>query len=267
MTVFDVSVADRVATIALNRPPVNACTVEMYIKLREALVELGKRLDVSVVLLVSQLDRCFCAGADLKELRTLFESGDISLDEDRQRAARDLYADLIDQPQVVIAAVNGPAIGAGAVLAACCDVRYASTRASFALTEIDVGRCGGARHMMRVLPQGLVRELFFTGARLSAEDAHRLGLVQRLLQPDDLLGAARELARTIAEKSPAALRIGKEALNKCEALPVKDGYAAEQEATLRLAQTPDAHEALAAVLEKRRPVWQSDGEAAAAGHP
>ncbi|MFE4785865.1 enoyl-CoA hydratase-related protein [Streptomyces sp. NPDC056716] len=151
--------------------------------------------------------------------------------------------------------VDGPAIGAGAVIASCCDMRMGSPRASFVLPEVNLGRCGGGRHLMRHLPQGVVRQMYFTGAPLAGEEARRFGFLDSLYDSAALAEAALERARGIAAKSPIALRLGKAALNESEPLSVQDGYAVEQQYTLRLARTDDAREALAARREKRAPVF------------
>jgi enoyl-CoA hydratase len=132
-------------------------------------------------------------------------------------------------------------------------MRMGSPRASFVLPELSVGRCGGGRHLMRHLPQGIVRRMFFTGQPLSSEEAQRFGFLDSVHDGAELADAAMTRARGIAANSPLALRLGKAALNKSESLPVQEGYAVEQQYTLRLARTADAREALAARREGRAP--------------
>jgi enoyl-CoA hydratase len=132
---------------------------------------------------------------------------------------------ITDTPQVTIAAINGPAIGAGAALISCCDIRIGSPRATICLPEINVGRCGGARHWMRLLPQGVLREMYFTGQPLSADDALRFGAISRIVPGEELRAATAALARTIAGKGAVALRLAKQALNGCEELPLSAGCA------------------------------------------
>jgi enoyl-CoA hydratase len=156
----------------------------------------------------------------------------------------------------VIAAVNGPALGAGQVLASVADIRIASERATFGTPEINVGRCGGGAHLGRLVPPGMLRLMYFTGEPISAWEAHRVGLVDQLVSAKRLMPAARELAQTIAAKSPLGLRLAKEALNRAEWLPVEDGYALEQQYSTRLMATDDAREAARAAVEKRSPVFK-----------
>jgi enoyl-CoA hydratase len=253
MSDVSVEVSNRVATVTLQRPPVNALSSSMYRALLAALEEAGADPTVSVLILASATERAFCAGADVNELGILVGEAARAADEERQQLARSVFDRLLDFPWPTIAVIDGPAIGAGAVLASCCDIRLGSRRASFRLPEVDVARCGGGRHLMRHLPQGVVRRMYFTGRPIGAEVAAGYGLLELVEDDADPLGSGRELAATIAAKSPIALRLGKEALNRSEDLPVKNGYELEQQYTLRLARTDDAREALAAPRNKRDP--------------
>ena len=152
----------------------------------------------------------------------------------------------------VIAAVNGPALGAGCVLASVCDIRIAAANATFGLPEINVGRCGGGAHVGRYVPQGMLRKMFFTGRPISAEEAYRVNLIEEIVPAERLMDAARELAGIISEKAPLGLRLGKKALNEIEFMPVEEGYAREQTYSTKLMHTEDAREATRAVVEKRR---------------
>ncbi|MGW0827379.1 enoyl-CoA hydratase-related protein [Streptomyces sp. NPDC002845] len=248
-----VEIREAVAEVVLDRPPVNAVTVEMYETLATAFRELSARTDVHAVILRSD-GRLFSAGADIKQPVEAVSASE-SAAERRQRMARTAYEAILDCALPTIAVVNGAALGAGAVLTACCDIRYAATDARFGLPEINAGRCGGGSHLMRLLPQGQVRLMYFTGDPVDAEEAYRIGLVQKVFEPQAVLGEARALAARIAAKSPLGLRLAKQALNEAEDLPVRPGYAAEQVYTLRLGAHPDAAEAARAVLEKRAPVW------------
>ncbi|WP_262700725.1 MULTISPECIES: enoyl-CoA hydratase-related protein [Streptomyces] len=242
-----------IAEVVLDRPPVNAVTVEMYERLVTVFRGLSSRTDVHAVLLRSDV-RMFSAGADIKQpVEAVSPSEDAA--ERRQRMARTAYEAILDCALPTIAVVNGAALGAGAVLAACCDIRYAARDARIGLPEITAGRCGGGSHLMRLLPQGQVRLMYFAGEPVDAAEAHRTGLVQRVAGTEEILAEARELAGRIAAKSPLGLRLAKRALNEAEVLPVRPGYAAEQVYTLRLGAHPDAAEAARAVLEKRAPVW------------
>jgi len=248
-----VETADSVAAVTLDRPPVNALSSGFYAELSAVLERIAADPQVSVMVLMSASSRAFSAGADMTELAALSGADADDADARRQELARRVFGQLLELPQPSIAVLDGPAIGAGAVIASCADMRMGSPRASFALPELSVGRCGGGRHMMRHLPQGVVRRMFVTGHPLQSEEALRYGFLDSGHDRAELADAAMARARGIAANSPLALRLGKAALNESEALPVQEGYAVEQQYTLRLARTADAREALAARREKRAP--------------
>jgi enoyl-CoA hydratase len=245
-------VVGAVATVTIDAPPVNAFTVARYRALRDTFTAIGERSDVHCVVFTATGTRAFCAGLDIHE----FLAAPIEQDEHRQRVGAETFLAIKHCPVPVICAVNGPALGAGAVFAALSDIRIASERASFALPEINVGRCGGAAYVGALVPPGLVRRMFFTGLAISAAEAYRVGFVDQLVPAERLLSSAFELAETIAAKAPLGLRIGKESLNAAEGLPAHEGYLVEQTYSARLLETEDAREALRAVVEKRPPVFR-----------
>lgn len=241
-----------VARVCIDAPPVNSFTIARYEQLTEVVSELGGRDDIHCMILTASGRRAFCAGMDLHE----FLAAPVEDDLRRQEIGRTAFLALGNCAIPVIAAVNGPALGAGAVFASLCDIRIASQGATFGLPEINVGRCGGASYVSRWAPEGTVRQMFFTGEAIDAAEAYRVGLVQQVVRHEDLDGAALALARRIAVKSPLGLRLGKAALNDAEGLRAHDGYLIEQTYSTRLVQTSDAREALRSVVEKRPPVFQ-----------
>jgi enoyl-CoA hydratase len=243
----------RVGTIMLDRPKVNAMRTQTWHELETSVDLLAASQAVSVVLLRSAVPGIFSAGADVKEL-PMAPRDDVA----RQQLTRRVLDKVLGAPQPYIAALDGPALGGGCALVCAADIRIGTGRTTFGLPEINVGRCGGSRHLMRHLPQGTVRSLYFTGIPLPAPEAHRLGLLNTLA--DDLDAETAELAGEIASKSPTALRLAKQSLNIVESLDVRTGYEVEQQFTLRLAGSPDAEEAARAFFEKRAPVWQDDPE-------
>jgi enoyl-CoA hydratase len=156
----------------------------------------------------------------------------------------------------VIAAVNGPALGAGLAFAACCDLILAAEEATFGTTEINVGLLGASSHVSLLVGRHKARELFFTGEVVPAAELYRLGAVRAVVPRERLAEEARALARSLAAKSPIALRLAKESMNRVEFLPLKDAYRTEQEYTARLQRFDDAAEARAAYMEKRDPDWK-----------
>ncbi len=252
MTEIIVEKSGKVVSIALDRPPVNALTIALYRRIAEVFEEIGKWPDVNCAVLSARGSKAFCAGLDLRE----FLAAKVEDDPGRAIIVRHMFQSVRQCAVPVIAAVNGPALGAGCVLASVCDIRIASENATFGLPEINVGRCGGTAHMTRHVPQGLLRRMFFTGVPIDAQEAYRVGFIDRVVALDRLMAEADELAGVIAAKAPLGLRIGKEALNRIEFMPVDQGYALEQEYSTRLLHTEDAREAARAVLEKRAPVFR-----------
>jgi enoyl-CoA hydratase len=252
MSEIVVEKADKVVSVIIDRPPVNALTIALYQRIAEVFDEIGSFSDVNCAVLQARGSRAFCAGLDLRE----FLAAKVEDDPTRAVIVRRMFHSVRHCAIPVIAAVNGPALGAGCVLASVCDIRIASENATFGLPEINVGRCGGTAHMARHVPQGLLRRMFFTGMPISAQEAYRVGFVDRVVPLDRLMTEVNELAAVIANKAPLGLRLGKEALNRVEFMPVDEGYALEQEYSTKLMHTEDAREATRAVLEKRAPVFK-----------
>jgi enoyl-CoA hydratase len=242
----------KIVRVTLDRPPVNALTLALYQEITDIFTGIGRRDDVNCVVFTAAGSKAFCAGLDLKEFLAA------KPEDDAHRAAivRETFKAVRTCAIPVIAAVNGPALGAGCVLTAACDIRIAAENATFGLPEINVGRCGGGAHTGRLVPQGTLRRMFFTGKPIDAAEAYRIGMVEQVVPLAQLMSVAEELAATIAAKAPLGLRLGKEALNAIEWMQVEEGYALEQTYSTRLMQTEDAREATRAVVEKRPPVFK-----------
>jgi enoyl-CoA hydratase len=241
----------KIVTVTLDRAPVNALTLALYAEIGDAFEALSARTDVHCVVFTGAGTRAFCAGLDLHE----FVAAKPEQDPERAVIVRRTFRAVRHCALPVIGAINGPALGAGCVLASVTDVRIASTSATFGLPEINVGRCGGTAHMGRHLPQGLLRRMFFTGRPIDAAEAYRVGFVQEVVEPAKLMDSAMALAAVIADKAPLGLRMGKKALNEVEYLAVEEGYEREQRYSTELMHTEDAREAARAAVEKRPPVF------------
>lgn len=241
-----------IARVVIDRPPVNAITLELYKRIGDIFAETQSWSDVHCIVFTGAGSRAFCAGLDLNE----FLAARVEDDPHRASIIREAFSRVRRSAVPVIAAVNGPALGAGCVLSSLCDIRIAAEHATFGLPEINVGRCGGGAHLGRLIPQGMLRQMFFTGKPISAAEAYRVGLVNEVVPSDQLMDAAMQLASVISAKAPLGLRLGKEALNVAEFLSVEEGYEREQQYSTRLMATEDAREATRAVLEKRAPVFK-----------
>lgn len=249
-------VTDDVATVTFDRPPVNAIDRPTFVHLAAVFDSLCNRRDVRVAILTAAGDRAFVAGLDLRTFDE--ESTDPTPTEvtDPGRRARDAMGAIKNCAVPVIAAVNGPAIGAGLALVACCDIIVAAEGATFGTTEINVGLLGASAHLSRLVGRYKAREMFFTGELVPAEELHRLGAVRTVVPRDQLMPTARSLAATLASKSPLALRMAKQSMNQVEDLPLDDAYRIEQTYTERLLRLDDATEARQAFLDKRDPEWR-----------
>jgi len=250
---LELTVDDHVATLTLARPPVNALNRAIRTELLATFDELHDRDDVRAVVLAAR-GPVFCAGADIKERATM--TGAPGEGRGLNRLVREVFHSLIQCSKPVIAAVHGPALGAGMALALCCDIIYAADDAVFGMPEVDVGMAGGVKFLQRYFTPSQARMLLLTGRRVSAAELHRLGVVQGCVPAVALLAEATALAREIAAKSPLAVRMLKHSFNAVEELSLGDGYRIEQDMTLALVKTEDAQEAKRAFLEKRKPVFK-----------
>lgn len=255
MSDLTVDVADHVATVTLDRPPVNAITRSTMVELRDTFRALGDDVDVRVAVFTGAGERAFMAGVDLTTFDTDVTEADPA---DPGRLPREALEAVYDCAVPVIAAVNGPALGAGLAYAAVCDLIVAAGHATFGTTEINVGLLGASAHLNLLLGRPKVRELFLTGVPATAAEMERLGAVNRVVPIDELAEVAAELAASLAAKSPLALRLAKAALNETEFLPLKEAYRTEQGYTRRLLEHPDSQEARRAFADKRDPVWTFD---------
>jgi enoyl-CoA hydratase len=250
---LQVEIADHVATLTLDSPPVNALTRTLNDELTLALDRISELDDVRVVVLTGA-GKVFCAGADLKGRADVIKGpGDLPA---HSRRTRECFHAIRECAKPVVAAINGAALGSGLAMVASSDILVASDKASLGLPEVDVGLLGGCRHAMRLFSHSRLRRMALTGLRVDGAELYRLGIVEACTRPEDLLPTAREIARAIAAKSPASTRMGKHTLNVIEAMSLRDGYRYEQDMTAQIAKTEDAREAQLAFKEKRAPVFK-----------
>jgi enoyl-CoA hydratase len=250
LTQLKVVIADHVATLTLNAPPVNALTRVLNDELTLALDRISEMDAVRVVVLTGE-GKVFCAGADLKGRAEMIKGpGDLMA---HARRTRECFHAIRECAKPVIVAINGAALGSGLALVASADVLIASEKASLGLPEVDVGLLGGCRHAMRLFGHSRLRRMALTGYRVSGAELYRLGMVEACTAPEDLMTVALEIATTIAAKSPVSTRMGKHTLNVIEDMSLRDGYRYEQDMTAIIGKTEDAKEAQLAFKEKRAP--------------
>ena len=245
-------VKDRIAVLTLNRPPVNAQNAELRSELTQVFDELSDRDDVSVIVLTGS-GKTFSAGADIRERPNLGATpGAYGR---HNRLVRESYYAVVECSKPVIAAINGPAMGAGFGLVMASDIWVTSEDAFVSMPEINVGLAGGVTFLQEVFGRARARRMFYTGMKVTGQELYRLGLVEACLPADELMPYAMEIAAEIASKSPIALRLAKEAARMTQVMPSRDAYRYEQGNTVALSKTEDAKEAQRAFLEKRAPVY------------
>jgi enoyl-CoA hydratase len=247
---------DGVVTLTLNRPAVmNSFNFEMLYALRDEIEALRFTRDLRVVIVTGTGEKAFCAGADLKERATLPPEKV----KEFIFTIRNLFSTLENLNKPVIAAVNGVALGGGTELALASDIRIASSTATMGLTEARLAiipGAGGTQRLPRLVGRGKAKELIFTGRRVGAEEALAMGLVNRVVEPGQLLGACREMAAMICETGPVAIEQAKYAINHGIETDLATGLAIESNAYWVTIPTEDRLEGLAAFREKRKPVYK-----------
>jgi len=248
------TVSERVATLTVNRPDkLNALNDATIAELDRAIDEVAQREDIGGVL-VTGAERAFVAGADISEL-----AGQQPMEAKRRAAYGQRVFDKFEQSlKPVIAAVNGFALGGGCELAMACHMRLASEHAKFGQPEVKLGITpgyGGTQRLPRLIGRGRALQLLLTGEIIDANEAFRIGLVNRIVPASDLLGAADALMRQILANAPLAIALCIEAVNRgCDA-PQGDGLNLEANHFAILSGTQDMSEGMAAFLAKRRPTF------------
>lgn len=241
------------AWITIQRPEVMNClSFPTLRRFRTLLEELRADLSLRCLLLTGAGERAFCAGADLKERRSMpLERVPAFV-----RNIRALMDDVEAMPQPTVAVINGFCFGGGTELALACDLRVAAAHAELGLTETSLAilpGAGGTQRLPRLVGKSRAKDLILTGRKLGAAEAERIGLVNRAAAPGALHAAARELAAAIAANGPVAVRAAKDAIDRGSELPLAQGLEHEARCYERVLGTEDRLEALAAFAEKRKP--------------
>ncbi len=236
---------DRIGEVILDHPPVNALDSALWNELPEIITATGRNPDVRCVLIRAE-GKGFCGGVDIKEMQKHPERI-VELNRGNFLTFRSVRN--CEVP--VVTAVHGFVIGGGIGICGASDVIIASEDAYFSLPEVDRGAMGGASHLSRMLPLHKVRAAFFTGGRIAAAEAYRLGGVEKVVPREKLLEEARAFAGIIASKSRKALVLAKEALNGLEPRDVDHGYRFEQGFTLEMYMHPDSQKSRDAFVENK----------------
>jgi enoyl-CoA hydratase/carnithine racemase len=253
----DVTKREHVGIVSLARPEaLNALSGAVARELGEALRAVATDTDVWAVVLAAAGDRAFCVGADLKE-RSSFSLADYHVNRAHMQS---MFAAVRAVPQPCIAAIFGHALGGGLELALSCDIIVAATDAHMGLTEARVGLVpagGGTQLLARRVGVGKAKELVFTGARLDAQEALAIGLVDRVVAREELDAAALALARDICGSSPVAVRAAKGAIDAALGTSVPQGLELEHAAWSVVIASEDRAEGIDAFNAKRAPRWSN----------
>jgi len=249
---FKTTVADGIAELVIDHPPVNALDSQGWAGLAAEIEALGTRAEVRVIVLRAD-GRGFCAGVDIKEL-TAHPERIVAVNAGNYASFRAVHRN----PVPVIVAVHGFVLGGGIGLAGAADIVVAAECATFGVPEVDRGALGGGAHLQRLFPVQKVRAMYFTGDPITASEAYRLGAVERVVAKSELRETAMMMARRIAGKSPGMIRLAKEALNGIEDGNLEDKYRWEQGFTLQAYTTLDSARARQAFVDKRDPQFQSN---------
>jgi enoyl-CoA hydratase len=241
------SISGGIAEVVMDNPPVNALTVSGWFELADVIGRLGADPAVRVVILAAE-GKGFNAGVDIKEMQRT-EGFDALIGANRGCYAA--FAAVYDCQVPVIAAVHGFCLGGGIGLVGNADIVIASDDATFGLPEVDRGALGAATHLARLVPQHKMRAMVYTSATASAGELHQFGSVLEVVPGDQLRQRARQLAATIASKSPMVIRAAKESLNGIDPVDVKRSYRYEQGFTFELNLSGVSDEARQAFVDKR----------------
>src|SRR5215210_596536 len=242
----------RVAIVTINRPEKrNALNIKTREEGARLLEELREDDSVGVVVFTGAGDKAFIAGADIAEFagRTSLTQRDVML-------GRSLFTAVDSFPKPVIAMINGYCLGGGCELALACDLRIASETASFGQPEINLGIIpggGGTQRLTRLVGEGKAMELILTGDIIDAQTAHAIGLVNTVVPADQLEAKTMEIANRMAEKSPIALSLAKEAVKLASRSNLDEGLRREVDLFALCFSTEDKNEGVSAFLEKRKP--------------
>lgn len=244
--------SDGISTVTIYRPKaLNALNAATIYELDQVFDELASNPAVKVVIITGSGEKSFVAGADILEMK------DKTAIEGRQwgQLAQAVFSKIENLPKPVIAAVNGYALGGGCELAMACDIRIASEKAKFGQPEVSLGippGFGGTQRLPRLVGKGRAKELLFTGDMIDAAEAYRIGLVNQVVAPEELIDKAKTMAHKILSRAPIAVQVCKSAVNTGLEIDLNSAIAYEAEVFGLCFATEDQKEGMTAFIEKRK---------------
>jgi E-phenylitaconyl-CoA hydratase len=255
MALLEYTKVDRIATFTINRPQaMNALNPQVLSEFYQALVDFRDDPEVWVGIITGAGDRAFCAGADIGETLPSLKKPTAT-----PWLAPSAHMRGLDLWKPLIAAINGMALGGGLEVALACDIRVCSERARLGLPEVTLGLLpgwGGTQRLPRMVPWCKACEMLLMGRLIKADEAYRIGLVNIVVSPEEVMSTAKLWAQIICEAGPLAVRAAKEAMVRGYSMPMEDGLRLECSLNSYLATTEDFDEGINAFLEKRTPVYK-----------
>jgi enoyl-CoA hydratase len=252
---FQCSVENGLAVIAIDRPPLNVLSFVHYYGLCKRIIQLIERREAKAIILTGN-DKAFISGADIKDISNVSTPEKC---EEQTLQMKDFFRQIEKLKRPVIAAIHGNCFGGGLELALSCHLRLASKKAKFGLPEIGLGTIpsfGGTQRLPRIVGRTKALELILTGRLISADEAFRIGLINEIGEPEDLLSRAKALGREIADKSALAVEAAIEATDVGLDGTLDQGLILESHLSAKLIQSEGMKEGLAAFFERRKPVFR-----------
>ncbi|MHC1585623.1 MAG: enoyl-CoA hydratase-related protein [Candidatus Syntropharchaeia archaeon] len=245
-----------IAKITLNRPKaLNALNLDIITEIKEA-IEDAKNDDNVKVVIITGAGRAFAAGADIK---WMVDKDALEIRDKYIKFGRDVLREIELLEKPVIAMINGIALGGGNELAMACDIRIASEKAIFGQPEVNLGIIpgyGGTQRLPRLVGKGKAKELVLTGDSIDANEAYRIGLVDKVVPPEELENTVMEMAKKIMSKGPIAIKAALSAINRGMEMDLESGLSYETEMEILCFFTEDSREGLRAFIEKREPQFK-----------
>ena len=246
----------KLAIITINRPEaMNSLSMGVARGLNEALLDFRDDDNLWVGIITGAGEKAFCAGADIKDTLPFMREN-----RNRPWAFPPNTMRGLEIWKPLIAAVNGMALGGGLELALSCDIRVVSEKARFGTPEVNVGLLpgwGGTQRLPRMMPMGKAAEMLLMGKLIDAAEAYRLGLVNVVVPPDQVMATAREWAEVILQAAPLAVRAAKEAMLRGYSMSLEDGLRLESNLVSQISATDDFNEGITAFVEKRKPDYKA----------
>ncbi|WP_374966934.1 enoyl-CoA hydratase/isomerase family protein [Lysinibacillus sp. RS5] len=249
-----VEVENNIATITINRPPVNPLNTQVFNELSDVFSKLDEEDDVRAIVLTGSGEKAFVAGADISEMAGLDLVGINKMN----KVSRSVFTQIENSTKPVIAALNGMALGGGLELALVCDLRISTEKAKFAFPEVGLGIIpggGGTQRLPKIVGQGIAKELLYFGEMFDAVRALELGIVNKVVPAEEVIPVAKEWAKKLAQKPPVALQMVKQAVNAGSNTDIDSGLIIEAACFGNAFSTEDRKEGLNAFVEKRKPVY------------